>query len=127
MKKYYLCRTLGVPSPPSATLNSTIQKDSSANKSTVGKGGKPISTTYKVLSHNGAAALVEIELHTGRSHQIRAQMAALGHPLLGDGKYGAPPSPTGQCLVAYKLKFNISEGLLGYLNGKEIILEGALD
>lgn len=127
VKKYYLCRTLGVPSPPSATLNSTIQKDSSANKSTVGKGGKPISTTYKVLSHNGAAALVEIELHTGRSHQIRAQMAALGHPLLGDGKYGAPPSPTGQCLVAYKLKFNISEGLLGYLNGKEIILEGALD
>lgn len=126
IKKFYICRCIGVPSPLSATLNSTIKKDEKTNKSQVGKGGKSISTSYRVLSHDEKTALVEIELHTGRSHQIRAQMAAIGCPLAGDGKYGGGNKDGGQELTAYKLIFNIDEGLLAYLNRKEIVLKGAL-
>lgn len=120
VRKFYLCRTVGTPSPASATINSTIAKDGEANRSTVGAGGKEISTTYRVLKSGGDTALVEIELHTGRSHQIRAQMAAIGHPLVGDGKYGAKPADGGQELTAYKIVFMTDSGLLKYLTGKEI-------
>lgn len=124
--KFYLCKTIGVPKPLSATINSTIRKDEKTNKSKVGEGGKPISTTYRVLSHDEKSALVEVELHTGRSHQIRAQMAGIGCPLMGDGKYGGGNSQSGQSLTAYKIVFETDGELLGYLNGKAITLEGNL-
>lgn len=124
VKKFYLCRTVGTPTPPSGVLISTISKDAAKNKSSVGRGGKPITTAYRVLEP-GPEALVEVELFTGRSHQIRAQMAAIGHPLVGDGKYGAPPSAGGQRLTAYKIAFTIREGMLSYLNGKEITLDNS--
>lgn len=123
VRKLYLCRTEGVPEPREATLSSTIAKDSKKNKSTVGMGGKEISTTYRVLADEGDTALLEVELHSGRSHQIRAQLAAIGHPLAGDGKYGARPRPGGQELTAYRLIFKIKTGPLGYLYNKEIKLE----
>lgn len=124
VRKLYLCRTCGVPKPLSATINSTISKNAAANKSVVGEGGKAVSTTYRTVSHDGKTALVEVELHTGRSHQIRAQLAAIGCPLVGDGKYGASPAEGGQQLMAYKLIFKTEAGFFAYLNNKEITVGG---
>lgn len=123
VRKLYICRTEGAPNPPEATLNSTISKNRETNKSSVGKGGKAISTSYRTLSSDGETAVVEVELHSGRSHQIRAQLAAIGCPLVGDGKYGAKGRRGGQALTAYKLIFMIDGGLLSYLYKKEISIE----
>lgn len=124
VRKLYLCRTEGVPSPASATLRSTIKKDPKKNKSAVGSGGREIVTAYRVLKDEGATAVIEVELKTGRSHQIRAQLAAIGHPIVGDGKYGAAPREGGQRLAAYKLIF-CADGFFAYLKGKEITVRDA--
>ncbi len=119
VKKLYLCVTEGIPDPKQATLNAVIKKDPVLNKSFVGKEGKKVSLSYHVLKEMPGRALVEVELHTGRSHQIRAQLADIGCPLVGDVKYGAD-ARGGQRLWAYKLMFNIDSGVLKYLNGKTI-------
>lgn len=128
--KFYLCVVHGEPKPKSATLKGYLFKDEKKNKVFVSKkktdGAKLIKTKYNVLKTNNNLSLVEIELLTGRTHQIRAHMAWLGCPLLGDGKYGtnALNKKSGlkkQCLCSYKLKFDFTtdaEGL-AYLNGKE--------
>ena len=128
--KFYLCVVHGEPKPKSATLEGYLFKDEKKNKVFVSKkktdGAKLIKTKYNVLKTNNNLSLVEIELLTGRTHQIRAHMAWLGCPLLGDGKYGtnALNKKSGlkkQCLCSYKLKFDFTtdaEGL-AYLNGKE--------
>ena len=88
-------------------------------------GYKNIITKYKVLRERDSASLLEVELVTGRTHQIRAHMAHIGHPLMGDGKYGVNRKERErgykfQALYAYRLRFDFqnSEGALGYLNGK---------
>lgn len=119
VKKYYLCRTEGAPPQKEALLKGHITKDAKRNKSAVGGKGKEIAAVYRVV--DGGGDLVEIELITGRSHQIRAQMSALGCPIKGDRKYGAH-SGGGQKLCAYKLVFDFtSEGLLSYLDQKEFL------
>ena len=88
-------------------------------------GSLPIVTEYTVLEP-GLCARVEILLHTGRTHQIRAQMAAIGHPLLGDGKYGRARENKkygrtgGQALCSYQLafRFTTDAGCLAGLNGR---------
>ena len=90
------------------------------------KGALSFSTLYNVLEEYPEYSLVEAELETGRTHQIRAGFAHIGHPLLGDGKYGTNEINKkfpyrGQALYSYKLKFTFKTdgGILEYLNGKE--------
>ncbi|MBR6617540.1 MAG: RluA family pseudouridine synthase [Oscillospiraceae bacterium] len=90
------------------------------------KSWQKICTRYHVLAQNGRYQLVHIDLLTGRTHQIRAHLAYLGAPLLGDPKYGAKhrSNEENQCLCAYMLRFTgFSNTALSHLDGKEIRCE----
>ena len=133
--KRYLALVHGVPSPKSNTLNGYLLKDEKTNTVRVydknpPRGAKEIITRYRVLSSRADKSLVEVELLTGRTHQIRAHMAHIGHPLVGDGKYGINRSDKHdghkyQALYSYKLKFSFKTdaGALEYLNGKEFSVQ----
>ncbi len=132
LEKYYLCVIHGSMKQKSGVLEGWLTKDEKKNKVTVSErhteGAKQIRTKYSVLAENGGMSLVEVELLTGRTHQIRAHFASVGHPLLGDGKYGsnALNKPLGykkQFLYSYKLKFAFTTdaGILEYLNGRTFI------
>jgi len=96
MVKEYLAAVHGVPGEQEGVLEDILFKDSSKNKSyvvkTMRKGAKRASLEYRAVKTvpfaEGQATLVEICLHTGRTHQIRVQFASRKMPLLGDGKYG---------------------------------------
>jgi len=92
--KGYVACTAGVPSPRGATLVHYLRKDPKTNIVTAHPrplpDAKEASLTYSVVAASGGRALVAVHLHTGRPHQIRVQMAAIGCPLAGDRKYGAP-------------------------------------
>ena len=123
--KYYLALAEGKFEKESDTLTGYLTKDEKKNMVKVSKtkseGAKKIVTKYKVLDYKDGLSLVEIELLTGRTHQIRAHLASIGHPLAGDGKYGSKHGRFRQQLYSYKLRFNFSSdaGELNYLNGKE--------
>lgn len=129
LEKYYLCLICGNPKEQSGLLQGYITKNESKNKVTVHKNeienSKEIKTKYKVLDSNGRYSLAEVELLTGRTHQIRAHMASIGHPLVGDTKYGYRKKDGDtfkyQALYSYRIKFNFTDGagILEYLNGKD--------
>lgn len=128
IKKFYLCLVKGHLDKKEDTLTGYLVKNKERNMvriyNTPQKDGKSIVTKYRVLREDKLASLVEVELLTGRSHQIRAHFASIGHPLAGDVKYGDSDfnmkiGMKTQALYSYKLRFEFSdENHLSYLNGK---------
>ena len=132
LDKRYLCIVHGTPRPAAGTLKGYLFKDAVKNRVYVTArpqpGAKTAVTRYETLQSRDGLSLVECELITGRTHQIRAQMAAAGHPLLGDGKYGKLDRHCDrkfQALYSYKLRFAFTTGAgcLDYLNGKTFQVE----
>lgn len=134
LDKRYLCITVGRPRKPEGRVECFLLKDEKKKQVSVYHkpipGGKTAITDYKVLETRGELSLVEIGLETGRTHQIRATMADLGCPLLGDGKYGRGDvnrryGETRQALYAYKLTFDLptDAGHLSYLRGQSFTVE----
>jgi len=130
IEKYYLCAVQGKPSPAAGRLENYLFKDAKRNqvyvKSRPEPGAKTAVTEYRLLCSKGSLSLVECRLLTGRTHQIRAQMAHAGWPLLGDGKYGSARfnrdfDEKGQALYSYKLRFSFptDAGILNGLRGRE--------
>ena len=132
--KAYLCVCLGTPRPREGRLENWLFKDAVKNQVYVKPAHEPGTslavTDYTVLRSAGGLSLVECRLHTGRTHQIRVQMAHSGHPLLGDGKYGVEKmnrrcGESRQLLWSYKLTFSFTSdaGHLEYLNGRVFTVE----
>lgn len=130
LHKFYLCLLINKPKKDNAILSDYLIKDEKTNKVTVlrneKQGAKKILTKYSVLETNNNLTLCEVELLTGRTHQIRAHMSSIGCPILGDNKYGNKKlnqkySLSKQCLYSYKLAFDFTtdSGILSYLDKKD--------
>lgn len=132
MDKRYLAIVEGMPKPKEGSLKGYLFKDAKQNRvfvtDTPQPGSKSCQTDYRILSSANGLSLVECKLITGRTHQIRAQFAHAGHPLLGDGKYGKLDKRFDrnyQALYSYRLCFDFTTdaGSLDYLNGKSFQVE----
>ena len=131
VEKRYLCVVLGEMAPAAGEHHAYLKKREQGNRVDVrdreAPGFKPIATRWHTLASREGLSLLEVELLTGRTHQIRAHLAHLGHPLLGDGKYGDPAENRrrgyqNQLLCAYSVRFAFSpeEPVLGGLSGREV-------
>ena len=129
IEKSYLCITVGRPNPPEGKIEGFLRKDEQKKQVTFYRhpvpGGRSAATLYRTLETRDGLSLVECQLLTGRTHQIRVSMAEIGCPLLGDGKYGDGAlnrkfRETRQALYAYKLRFAFptDAGILNYLRGR---------
>ena len=139
IEKHYLAKVYGLPKIPcntKQTISSYLFKDSKKSmvyiSNVPNKGYVKIKTSYSILEKNTKEnySILDVELHTGKTHQIRAHLAHIGFPIIGDGKYGSNEinkkfKCNKQQLCSYILKFNFKTDadLLNYLNGKEIILQ----
>ena len=132
--KEYLCVCLGKPSPAQGRLEGWLFKDAVKNQVYVKPRQEPgtsfAATDYRLLAHRDGLSLVTCRLHTGRTHQIRVQMAHAGWPLLGDGKYGRERvnrqyGEDRQLLWSWRVGFDFTSGAgpLDYLAGRRFTVE----
>lgn len=131
VRKYYRCIVKGTMTGEQH-LKGYLTKDTASNRVTISQTprteeDKPIETQYRVISSAQGLTMLEVHLITGRSHQIRAHLASIGHPILGDAKYGDETlnrfyrkkyNLYGQLLHAFRLEFPEMDGALGYLSGQ---------
>ncbi len=135
IRKKYLALVYGIPKIKKARLESYLFKDSKNSIVYISdefkKGYQKIITSYSVLEeYSNNSSLLEVEIETGKTHQIRAHLAHIGHPIIGDGKYGIN-SVNKQfgfkyqqlCSYFLQFKFNSDSGILNYLNGQKFILK----
>ena len=133
LDKRYLTVVHGIPAKKEALLEGYLEKDEAQNRVFLSKNrsenSKSIKTRYRVLESKNDLSLLEIELLTGRTHQIRAHLSAIGHPLLGEGKYSKSNDKKlgfdKQALYSYSLEFKFTSdaGILNYLNGKRFTVK----
>ena len=135
IEKHYLAFVYGIPKIQSKRCEAYLFKDNKKSMVYISdvpkKGYVKIITSFSVLEkRKDNTSLLDVEIETGKTHQIRAHLAYLGYPIIGDGKYGKNDinksfKKSRQMLCSYKLKFNFSSdsGVLNYLNGKEFILK----
>ncbi len=127
VQKFYLALVAGVPSPATALIDAAVGRSTSnrTKMSVLGASGtREARTTYRTLAVQGPVALLSCELHTGRTHQIRVHLHAIGHPILGDTTYSSAQSERLNeefgvkriCLHAWRLKF------VSVQTGKEVLV-----
>ena len=137
IEKHYLALVYGIPQKKNERLISYLFKDSSKSFVYISdvpkKGYLKIITSYSLIESINNTSLLDVEIETGRTHQIRAHLSYIGLPIIGDGKYGINEinkkfKAKTQKLVSYKLKFSFikDSGILNYLNGKSFEIDAKL-
>jgi 23S rRNA pseudouridine955/2504/2580 synthase len=133
LEKFYIAKVCGEINKSEEKLTAFLKKDDKKSLVFVSdknlSGYEEIKTNYKKVQSDGEFSILEVELVTGKTHQIRAHLSHIGYPILGDEKYGNTEinkkyKKKYQCLCSYKLKFNFDKNdYLEYMNGEIVELE----